>query len=132
MKALTISPMHDTKKILLYLNHGIKNGSYSSTKKLLLWCYSWYIHKNMCSIRLYLNSQSQYSKQKHCNMVGLFSISSPMNWWKNSVGCTGQLFKKKWWTYWSMGKCFMIFVTNNSSFITFISIFVVYRVYTSI
>ena len=44
MKLLTISSMHNSNPILLYLNHEVKNISYYYTKKVLLSFNTWYIH----------------------------------------------------------------------------------------
>ena len=63
MKVLTISFMQNPRQISLYLNHDKEEHLPLLYKKLLLCCESWSIHKNMCNIRLYLNTEYQYRKQ---------------------------------------------------------------------
>ena len=56
MKVLTISYMQNPRQISLYLNHDKEEHLPLLYKKVLLCCESWSIHKNMCNIRLYLNT----------------------------------------------------------------------------
>ena len=78
--------------------------------------------ENVCNIIFYAKTQYQYKKNIYISYVGLFlqiTTNKPGNtfWWMNNT-------KGLKITYWWRVKCFIIFDTNNLTFITFFDFFV--------
>ena len=65
MKEITISPLQNPKQILLYLNYAIYKSHYY-TKRYLYTVTNGQSNENMCSIRLYFKSHSQYKGKIQC------------------------------------------------------------------